>query len=608
MCGIWFSVGWGNLPSSVIDVVKHRGPDGRGWQEFSSDQGPVILAHRRLAIIDLSSSGYQPMSSCDKRLWITFNGEVYNYIEIRKELENLGCSFISQTDTEVVLQAYEVWGPACLHRFNGMFAFVIWNDQEKTAFVARDRFGVKPLYVHQDGQKIAFASEIKQFYEIPGFHAHIHAGNAHDFLAHGMTDHNEGTFIEEVFRVPFGGAGVVASGTFEPYIWYTLPTQEISRPLEEAAALFREIFLDAVRLRFRSDVRVGALLSGGLDSSAIVCAAREFFPPFDTFSVCYPGESVDESVYIDAVIQEKNTIAHKISPGTNTLRDEIDKLLYHQEEPFGGTSLLAEWSVFKLAHEQGVSVTLGGQGPDEQLAGYHPMFGGFYGELIRTGRFIRLIKEGCARVQKHRVPLRRLLADTLSMSFPEIHSRVLSLLHPRGPCSWLKLDPQQKTRWFTDFIAVDSHKTLSDTCRWYMKTNLQALVKHEDRDSMAFGIESRLPFLDYRLVELIASLPAHYRIRNGQTKYILRDALRGILIESVRTRQSKIGFATPEDKWFTRDFRSDLDKGVASFAVNNRRIIDEKELKSASSGDTHLAWRVYIFDKWMRQWKVKWAQ
>jgi asparagine synthase (glutamine-hydrolysing) len=451
------------------------------------------------------------------------------------------------------------------------------------------------------------ASEIKQFYKIPGFCAHIHAGNAYDFLAHGLTDHNEATFIEEVVHIPPGGAGILSSGGLKSYIWYTCPKQEADLSLEEAANMFRELFLDAVKLRFRSDVRVGALLSGGLDSSSIVCAAREFHSSFDTFSVCYPGESIDESQYIDRVVQDKDLISHKISPGTEVLLKDIDKLLYHQEEPFGGTSIFAQWNVFRRAREEKISVILDGQGSDEQLAGYHPMFGGYYGELIRTGQIIRLIKEWHARVKKHRASLRLLLSDTLSRSFPGAHSIVSSFLHSKESYSWLKLKASHGSKWYTDLIDAYPHETLADTCSWYMKTNLPALLKLEDRDSMAFSVESRLPFLDYRLVELIASLPARYKIHDGQTKYILRNSLQGILTESIRTRQDKIGFATPEEKWFAGALRSELNKGVSAFAADNLGIIDESILQSSLyENNGEALWRVYIFDKWMRQWNVKW--
>jgi asparagine synthase (glutamine-hydrolysing) len=383
MCGIFFSVGFENLPAAVIDSVAHRGPDGRGWNEFMSPNGPVVMAHRRLAIVDLSADGHQPMSTEDQRFWVTYNGEIYNYLEIRGELEDLGHEFKTKTDTEVLLKSYLHWGKDCLHKFNGMFAFVIWDDKEKKVFAARDRFGVKPLYYYREGNKIAFSSEIKQFKHFPKWKNILNQEMAGEYLETGYCDHKQITLYKNVFQVLPGHylKSDCLVNIPDPLCWYNLESciKHLDISDNDAISHFKKLFEDAVRIRLRSDVLVGACLSGGLDSSSIVCMMREIQgvdQKISTFSSVFPGEKVDESNYIDELASQKNLTSYKNYPSSHAFMDNLDSVLYHQDLPFLGTSIFAQWSTFESAKEKGVIVLLNGQGADESLLGYPGMLNG----------------------------------------------------------------------------------------------------------------------------------------------------------------------------------------------------------------------------------------
>ncbi len=401
MCGIFFSIGYTSPSPSVIDSVTHRGPDGRGWQEFESSKGPVVMAHRRLTIIDLSEAGHQPMPSDDKRYWITYNGEIYNYLELRKELENLGHTFHTQTDTEVLLKSYIHWGEKCLDRFNGMFAFVIWDNVEKSFFAARDRFGVKPLYFFQQGAKLAIVSEIKQLTYLDTFDARLNQDRALDYFLGSYTNHTSETFFKDVYQLR-GGEKIkidtkTNAFTCRPEQGYDLKSIRKTLPgsEEELTNQFKELFLDAVRLRLRSDVSVGSCLSGGLDSSSIVCSVkhlvednRSTIQDFLTFSACYPNDPIDESKYIDNVGLHTSYSNQKIFPTPQEMLKEIQQVIYHHDQPIRGSTVYAQWCVFKKAAASPVKVMLDGQGADEIFAGYHSMFAAFQRNLLQQGNFI----------------------------------------------------------------------------------------------------------------------------------------------------------------------------------------------------------------------------
>lgn len=570
MCGIFSSLG---LPPDrrCIEIAAHRGPDGEGWQVIDTPKGPLALGHRRLAIIDLRESAAQPMRYRD-RYWIVFNGEIYNYIELRQELQSLGHRFATDGDTEVLLAAYAQWGEQCLSRLMGMFAFVIWDEGEKSLFAARDRFGIKPLYFVNLPGGVAFASEIKQLLALPGMQRKMNVRRIRDFIASGISDHTAETMFEGVCQVRGGECLSLNLRSWTPGSalatrrWY-----DVLKPgtiqIDEAAAgeQFRALLADSVRMHLRSDVPVGSCLSGGLDSSSIVCLMDRLLSAegkgarVNTVSACYAEKAVDERPFMDAVIKATNCEPHFVYPRVADAFELAEKITWQQDEPYGSTSIFAQWCVFETARKAGVKVMLDGQGADEQLAGYHGGFGYYVADLVRTRRVIDLLRTILQRRRYH----------GLSVS-DQLKTSILPLLPPRIA----GLVRQQRTTftqhdWLNSpmFVPIANEPGAFDTALRELGlghvndigslcvalthgSNLAMLLHWEDRNSMAHGIEARVPFLDHRLVEFSIALGAQHKIVNGDTKRVLRRAMKDVLPPSILNRRDKLGFATPEELWF----------------------------------------------------------
>jgi len=666
MCGICAIVAGpaGVTPGMIramAGAVRHRGPDDEGYVcfrgpgaeplPFGGDDTPeacyhsglpyapaketpdgqarafLALGHRRLSILDVSAAGHQPLSYGDGRYWIAYNGEVYNYLELRRELEAAGHRFRSGTDTEVITAAYAQWGEGCLERFNGMFALALYDRRRETLFLARDRFGVKPLYYWVSPAGFAaFASEIKQFTVLPGWDARIHGQRAYDFLNWRVTDHTRETLFRGVYqlrggefvtlRVGPGGAGLPADGgTLPTSSWYTLAPRPFSGGLEEAAAGFRELLTDSVRLRLRADVPVGTCLSGGLDSSSIVVVMDRLLRDEGagavqkTFSACSTDPRYDERRYIDQVVAATGVEPHYVYPGMEGAFDLLRCITWHQDEPFGSTSIYAQWNVFGLAAANGVKVMLDGQGADEQLAGYHTFFAPHFAGLFARLRWGALLREvrAAGRVHGHSPAwaARGVAAMLLPGPVRRLGRRLGAQTQLAPP--WLDLerlgatpsDPFAERGAATRSVEALSRAQLT-------ATNLQMLLHWEDRDSMAHSVESRVPFLDYRLVEYVLGLPAEHKIGGGVTKRVLREAMAGLLPEPVRTRMDKMGFVTPEEEWVRHEapgrFRQAARDAVdASHGVLRPQALDELDRIIAGERPfDFFAWRVINFGAWVQ--------
>ena len=582
------------LVGAMAQRLAHRGPDGEG----SFFSGPVGLAHRRLAIIDLSDEGRQPMGNEDGSLQIVFNGEIYNYREIREELSAAGHRFASATDTEVILHAYEEWGRDCLARFNGMWAFALWDGRRRELFCARDRLSVKPFYYTLAGDSFIFASEIKALRAHPDVGRRPNDRMLSTFLAWGVADHTGETMYDGVFQLPPAHAVVVSEeGAGEPERYWDFAMNPASREAgtddETAARRARDLLTDAVRLRLRSDVPVGICLSGGIDSSTVAALVnvllREESPESvgerqKTFSVCFDDPRFDESRHIDAVVAATKVANRRTVPGTDGLWEDIERLLYMQDEPFASLSIYAQYCVMRLARDE-VKVVLDGQGADEQLAGYIAYQAPYIRGLLRRREILAALREGIASARLHR----SFFAWAAGQS--RVRSERRELLRGSAP---------EVLRYAGSLDEVLKREVTA--------SNLPLLLHWEDRNSMAFSIEARVPFLDYRLVEYLAGLPLDQKIRGGVTKHVLRRAIRGLVPDAVRCRMDKMGFVTPEEVWMKGELAPRILElfSAPEFAErpywDAERVLENyREFLDGKSPYSTEFWRIACAEMWLRQ-------
>ncbi len=549
--------------------MAHRGPDGEGLWTNSGSPPFVTLGHRRLAIIDLSPDAAQPMSSDDGRLHLTYNGEIYNYVELRHELQAKGHRFRSRSDTEVILHAYQQWGPGCLDRFNGMFAFAIWDEREKELFAARDRFGEKPFHYTWDPQRafFAFASEIKALLPLPEVDCSLDDRALFRFVAFQELAGSEQTLWRGVRRLPHahwlrvscrGDRFDLTVGRY----WDIDLERRDDISLKAAAGKFAELFADSVRLRLRSDVPVGSSLSGGLDSSAVVCQIHALGAAVGqkTFSARMEDPALDEGKHIATVLAKTAAEGYEAWPSAEELTRLFPQLCYHLEEPFIQTSQFAQHLVMRLAGENGVTVLLDGQGADEMLAGYTPYFLARYSDLADHWKLLTLWREWRGFGARHRRPFPlsfRMLASRMA-SGTNRHSRTGSANGVRRPSIiWSDMASWFETEWLNEFADESSPQFPaanrdSLTLKLYRDTmcgELQELLRYGDRNSMAWSRELRQPFLDHRLAEFLFALPAEYKLANGETKVVMRAAMKGLVPESILRRQDKLGYQAPLPEW-----------------------------------------------------------
>lgn len=570
MCGIlggWYSSlpnSYQNTVSAAMNLLRNRGPNAQHYEIFNApQQSSVVLGHTRLAIIDLSTHANQPMSSRDGRYTLIFNGEIYNYKELRHELVQLGYVFESQSDTEVLLTAWHEWGRACLERLLGMFVFVVYDRQAQTLTCVRDAFGIKPFFYLHNSTEFLFASELPALVELHNKKPNIDLQRSYDYLVHGLYDCQERSFIEGIKHLLPGhmmSFDLTNAQLSTPIAWYHPNISERSDlNFKQATEAVREQFLENIRLHLRSDVPLGASLSGGIDSSAVVCAMRYIEPhsPIHTFSYIAQGTDESEEYWIDRVNQHVNATPHKVVAHHHELMRDLDDMLAAQGEPFGGTSIYAQYRVFQLAKEANVTVVLEGQGADEMLAGYNGYPGQRLlsylerGKLLASLRFARKWSQWPGRRYiKAWMDLGRiLLPDTL-------YAQSGKLIGRDNEPAWLNTDYFRKQGvWLQETRTSGARSGRGRRVVEKMASSLQGnglaqLLRHGDRDSMRFSVENRVPFLTLPMANLLLSLPEHYLISDsGQTKHIFRAAMRGIVPDDVLDRRDKIGFATPEKTW-----------------------------------------------------------
>jgi asparagine synthase (glutamine-hydrolysing) len=591
----------------MTDSLLHRGPDGeRCWINPSVSAG---FGHRRLSIIDLSDNAAQPMHY-QQRYTIIHNGEIYNYIEIREDLRKKGYTFITGSDTEVILAAYAHYNDECVEHFDGMFAFAIWDEKEQELFAARDRFGEKPFYYSINHNEFTFASEMKALWAA-GIEKRPNLQMLFNFITIGYTDNpgrSEETFFENIFKLPAASRLYYTPSSNELIIekyWDLDPSiQDKKISDKDAIEKFNALFSASVKRRLRSDVPVGTSLSGGLDSSSVMAAAdqaRHLIPgttyhsPLTSFTAVFPGFEKDESAFALQVAKQFNSHHHTISVTVDDLVNDWERFLHYQEEPFGSASAFAQYKVFELAKHNNIKVLLDGQGADEILAGYSKYYKWYWQELFQKRK---LTGSGELKAAKELgIGERFTYKNIIAALLPDIASVILerqyllnALRHDDLSKEFVRL--QSKEAYYSAPVNFNLNGALYfNTC----VHGLEELLRHADRNSMAHGREIRLPFLDHELVSFIFSLPSDFKIRNGWTKWLLRQSMSEKLPPEIVWRKNKIGFEPPQKAWMqdkrVQDMIHESRKKLVKEKILNPEMLKRPVVNAGSHEDISSDWR-----------------
>lgn len=600
MCGISGIIRKDNKPvnsadiQSINDIISHRGPDSEGFYHQSN----FSFGHRRLSIIGLGEEGYQPMLYNNKYS-ITFNGEIYNYIEIRKELESFEYTFKTTTDTEVILAAYDKWGEECVSKFNGMWAFALHDSIKNTIFCSRDRFGIKPFYYTENKDQFIFGSEIKQllhFFDKPK----VNKSTLLDYIIIGFEEHKNETFFEGILKLAPGHNLIYNLDNHKLSIkkYYHINLNPSNSNEEEAINQYKEKLTNAIKLRMRSDVKVGTCLSGGLDSSSVAAIASSIYATDsdDKFNAIHAKSSEiesDESHFAKAVANHCNLQLNNIEPTIEEFRNNIDEIIYTQEEPFGSPSIFMQYFVMKKAKEINCKVMLDGQGGDETLLGYEKYYPAY---LLGLGG-AKMIKEFFNSSKNSK--LSKIDLFKYIFYFTKYSIRIKRL--------------RQKNAYLKSSI-LDSFNsaTLKNLSNSYLdvnklqlfeieKTQLPHLLRYEDKNSMRNSIETRLPFIDYQVLEQALSTKNELKIKDGWTKYILRKTIDKLLPKEIVWRKNKLGFNAPENKWMD-SIEGEI---IGTIKESNilTAIVDFDKLKIKSL-DNRTKWKLFNVAKWEKIYNV----
>lgn len=601
MCGISILVGQDT--SQIIqmnDLIKHRGPDA---DDFYYGEG-FAFGHRRLSILDLSPDGKQPMVHKKTGNIITYNGEIYNYLEIKKELIEKGHQFFTKTDTEIILAAYDEWGESCVQKFNGMWAFAIFDKHKNQLFVSRDRFGVKPLYIYKDANRIAMGSEIKQLLVFTKAQANRDVLTG--FLITGLLDFSEETFFKGIYKLKASHNYVIDLKRLEikESCFFDIENGLLDKNItfEHSLERFGDLIKSSVNLRLRSDVKVGTCLSGGLDSSTIAALASDMYKGDGQFQGIFARSTEkqnDESEYAFAVANHKNIELNTIQPTYEDFAKSVDEVVYTQEEPFVSPSIFMQYFVMEKAKEVGCKVMLDGQGGDETLLGYEKYYPSVLLEEFRRGGqagFIKAFRD--AFENNKRFSLIKLLKYSFAMAIWQL--RLI------GHCFKARMVKGQyflSNYWYLKRLSKSVVTSPFSLQRFEIfHTNLPSLLRYEDKNSMRHSIEARLPFLDYRLVEYNLNLPGQYKIKEGWAKFILRKFLDGKLPYEVIWRKRKLGFESPAQTWLKKHEHI-MRAEIKDSRILNKICHDGLYKVNALNGD--IFWRLYSIAVWERIYQVK---
>ena len=598
MCGISGIVNKNNSSVSsgeikaITDMIIHRGPDSEGF--YFGDN--FAFGNRRLSVIDLTANGHQPMTYKD-RYTITYNGEIYNYIEIRNDLQMLGYRFKSESDTEVILAAFDHFGFDCVKQFNGMWSFALYDKIREIIFCSRDRFGVKPFYYTELQDKFVFGSEIKQLLNYQSGRR-VNLPILIDYLVAGIEDHTNETFFCDINKLEQSHCLIynLKDHTFSIFKYYDILIDTgISRLNEqESVNLFKSAFYESIKLRLRSDVKVGTCLSGGLDSSSVAAIASSFYNlnssrSFTAITAKSLEPLIDESNYAAKIARKAGLDWHITVPTSLDFSEKIDKVIYAQEEPFGSPSIFMQYKVFEKAKELGCIVMLDGQGGDETLLGYERYYPSYLLSLGLWNGFVNFF----ASAKNSRLSKKELLLYFFYFTNPSIRLKRLRMKFSFINKEYFDLINRncinESSRSYNDIVLLQRLEL--------MRLQLPHLLKYEDRNSMQHSIESRLPFLDYRLVETALSINNRYKIKDGWTKYLLRKAIEEVVPYEIAWRKNKIGFNAPEKTWLS-DINESMIEQIAQSELLGRISKKDSIIKNFDKMDLRTQWRLFNVAKW----------
>ena len=647
----------------MTNLIHHRGPDDEGYMFLNRDlsiitaggkdtphevwTAPIeyrptieidkcinmhsILAfgHRRLSILDLTPAGHQPMTFKNGRYWIVYNGEIYNFKEIKRDLEKSGHKFTTSSDTETILAAYSEWGEACLNRFVGMWAFAIYDRVKNEIFLARDRYGIKPFYYYfTSSGDFYFSSEIKQFTVLDGWQSKINPGRSYDQLIYSFTDHTDDTMFAGVHQLPGGSYFKSPIDFLQPTPcgklsfkkWYLLKRSPFKGSFIEAADIFRTYFETSVKEHLYADVPVGTALSGGLDSSSIVCEVNRILKANGTdtlqktFSSCSNQERYSEKKWMDIIISNTRVDAYFVYPQLKSVFEITPDILWYHDEPYQSQSAFLSYNVFKMAQSNSVKVLLNGQGADEYLGGYGQFTIARYANMIKHLRLSILLTDIKNMQIVNPVSKSTLFRGLVAHLLPTFIQRGLTKIqsssdHVKSIINTKKIGSNIVHPYNNIPVSYNSVPEISEHLTFY--TTLPKYLHWEDRNSMANSVEARVPFLDHRLVEFTYNLPDDFLEKDGITKRVMREAMTGLLPEQTRNRRDKMGFTTPEEHWVRNEnpkvFRSKISEAIT---VSNGIIKPEalKYFDNVVSGRLpfdYTYWRIILFSEWIKRFQIK---
>lgn len=653
MCGISGIYNLNGKPAdqelllNMTRLVRHRGPDDEGYCLIDTQRGRAVsaagtdtiaefkssypqlpvqmdadlaLGFRRLSILDLSAKGHQPMANTDGTCWIVYNGEIYNYPELRTELEKLGYAFDTHTDTEVILNAYREWGMNCLTRFIGMWAFALYDLKAKILFCARDRYGIKPFYYSFDNTSFCFGSELKQLLACPINKELNYPMLWRSLKINALLAYGEETHFRQIKALRPGYYLIIRDKQLKTFCydeWDVSAFEQSKLSFAEAVDEYRSIFLDSVKLQMRSDVEVGSCLSGGMDSSAIVCTASKLTDkPFQTFSSYYDEDkTLDERKWIQHVTEQTGSVSHLVSPAPDKTIEWFENATWHNDLPVGA-GFVSQYAVMQLAKEKGVKVLLDGQGSDELTAGYNHAFYRYFADLARQGKFLQMDRQlhqyfkgksiGFILSSIPKIKLSAFFSENLLYNiefsfyrFEPFNDNFKSILKPQL---------QSRRQLLAEIRNLPVSRLSNFLYNMMHSTSIQTLLHYEDRMAMAHSVESRVPFLDHRLVQLAFSLPSSYKIKPPVGKYVHREAMKDIIPDAIYNRKDKAIFSTPfYSRWLNGPLRTYVSDIFASQEFRQRGIYNLPIIKQrwkhytgGSKADGEMLFNVLALETWFR--------